>query len=341
MQSDNCGFPYPRVDERFCTSCEQCVEVCPVLTGIGEGIDDIQKLKVYAAFSKDEHIRERSSSGGLFSELALPILQQGGLVVGARFSDPYTVEHSIIDCINDLEQLRKSKYVQSEIGIVFRIIKEYLIAGRTVLFSGTPCQAAGLHCYLGESYDNLIIIDLICHSINSPKAYVYWIKDVEIEFGKRVVQVEFRHKINGWRKSGWRTKIFFEDGDSTVISKTEGTFAGGFMERLFARPSCSECKFKGKNRVSDITIADFWGIPPELNDDKGMSQVIINSSKGARLFDLIQSRIVCYERSYAEVLEKNSKYAQSVTTNPNSEVFLCSLGKETFSQLMKKYFPFP
>ena len=342
MKPDEQGFCYPQIDVTQCVSCELCSAVCPVLTGVRNGIPQIQNLDVYAAYSKDESVRESSSSGGVFSELAFPVLRQGGLVAGAGFSNAYEVEHQIVDCEEDLARLRKAKYVQSKIGLLFREIKKQLLDGRSVLFSGTPCQVAGLHNYLGKEYKNLILIDLICHSINSPKAYVYWLKGVEEEYNKNAVQVEFRHKIDGWRKSGWRTKVRFEDGSYTIISKTEGTFMGGFLKgNLFTRPSCGDCKFKGANRVSDLTIADFWGIPSEINDDKGMSQTIVNTPKGRALFESIQSRIVWYKRNYREVLENNPMYMQSAVINSNSETFLCNLGKESFSQLMNKYFVLP
>lgn len=334
MRPDHQGFFYPAIDTIYCSSCESCTSVCPILTGVS-GIAEIQNLKVYAAFSKDDQIREQSSSGGLFSELALAVLKNGGLVVGAGFSDVYTVKHTIIDREEDLGQLRKSKYVQSEIGLLFRKIKKHLVCGKIVMFSGTPCQTAGLQHYLDEDYSNLIMIDIICHSINSPKAYVCWLKEIEFEQQKRAIRVEFRHKIDGWRKSSWRTRVDFEDGSSTVVNKTEGTFMGGFLKgHLFTRPSCSDCRFKGNNRVSDITIADFWGIPPEFNDDKGVSQVIINSKKGDDLFRLVEPRIFFCERSYTDVLLKNPMYAKSTTINANSEIFFYKLEEKPFSQAM-------
>lgn len=338
LEADGCGFHYPKVKMEQCISCGQCEQVCPALNKLGNGIPDIHELEVYAAFSKNDNVRYASASGGIFSELSLPVLECKGLVAGVGFLDPYTPAHCLINSSEELPKLRKSKYVQSEIGLLFREVAHHLTSGKQVLFSGTPCQTAGLYNYLGKNYENLILVDIICHGVNSPKAYTAWLKEVEAAHGGQVLHVEFRHKIDGWRKSVWRTKIGFDDGSSIVVHKTEGTFMGGFLKgELYLRPSCGVCKFKGRNRVSDITIGDFWGAPADLNDDRGLSLIVINSAKGARLFDEIKPRITFYKRSYKDVLENNPMYQNSAAINLNSHLFLSSLGERSFSELMGQY----
>lgn len=339
MDEDEQGFKYPLVNKDECIECSLCENVCPMHHIKTETSMDHD---VYAAWSKNDDIRFTSTSGRAFSELAYSFLDTGGLVVGAAYREDNTVEHVLISDRNGVEKIRQSKYVQSNINLIYDEIKKSLQRNTSVLFCGAPCQVAGLKGFLGKDYDNLVTVDFICRGMNSPKAYYYWLKELEDEYKSKVTKVWFKYKVNGWKRSPRCTHIDFENGETCVADGENNYFMQGYLNgNLYLRPSCSKCLFKGDNRYSDITLADFWKVSGELDDDKGTSLVMINTSKGWELFSRASKNMVVYKRSFSEINEGNVCFNNSAELNPKSTDFLAELGSRPFSQLVKQYTKVP
>lgn len=335
LEEDECGFEYPHVFRAACVNCGLCENVCPLMKDEEQFPNEI--LSVYAGWNKDEEVRMASTSGGIFSALANCILEEGGCVAGAEYFSPDRIRHTIISQKCDVSRLRQSKYAQSQTGWIYQDVKQALKRGK-VLFCGTPCQVSGLLSYLGGKTENLYTMDFICRGVNSPRAYREWLKEIEKEYGKKVEKVWFKYKEDGWKKSPKCTRIEFGNGDYIVLKGEENAFMTGYLgPNLFIRPSCGDCIFKGIKRVSDITVGDFWGIEKELDDDRGTSLLLVNSSRGEELIQSISDRVCLTEKSVEEITEGNVCFSGSVKINKNSEKFLASLGTCSFCTLVKKY----
>lgn len=337
MRRDASGFLYPVINTDNCIRCELCTKVCPIVEPLKE-TERINKTEVYAGWTNDTEVRYNSTSGGVFSELAKIVISQKGMVSGAVYNQDCEVEHALVSDEEGLCRVRQSKYVQSEIKAHYQEIKELLAQKKQVLFCGTPCQVAGLKKYLGKQYDNLVTVDFICRGVNSPKAYRCWLDELEGKYNSKAVKVWFKYKINGWKKSPQCTRIDFANGESCVQNSVKNTYMRGYLgPNLYIRPSCGDCRFKGGYQVSDITLADFWGISKHLDDDKGTSLILIHTEKGKRLFGQCRQKIFCEHREMNEITRGNVCFEQSVTINPRSEEFLQELDHEPFSVLIEKY----
>ena len=336
MMEDEMGFQYPVVNHEKCIECKICEKRCPVLNE--ERPKHHEKPTVYAARTKNSNLRYCSTSGGIFSELAACVIEQGGVVCGAKYDENNLVEHFLIENVQDIEKIRQSKYMQSRIGDIYQNIKKQLQSKRLVAFCGTPCQVAGLYQYLGKEYENLMTFDFICRGVNSPKAFQHWLKEIEEENRSKVTRVWFKYKQNGWKASPRCTRVDFSNGQFKVYSGSDNTFMCGYLgPNLYIRPSCGDCSFKGTPRLGDITLADFWGLDSVLEDDGGTSMVMINSFKGEDLFLKLKERIEYEEHDFSEIGAGNVCADGSVTINPKSELFLKSLGSAPFSKLVEKY----
>lgn len=334
MKRDSKGFLYPHIVDE-CAECGKCKMVCNKRTK--ENKKSSNPI-VYAAWSKNEKIRFLSTSGGLFSELALSVIDMGGIVSGAQYTEKCLVEHGFASDPSGLNNLRQSKYVQSNTKDTYMRIKQYLKNNKLVLFCGTPCQVAALQAFLGQTERiNLYTIDFICMGVNSPKAYMAWISELEREQGKKIQKVWFKYKENGWKKSPFVTRVCFIDGTWKKISDEENMFMQGFLKnKVLMRPSCGRCQFKGISRQSDITLGDFWGIDQLLDDDRGTSMVMLNSEKGEKLFRLITPRIVFHKRTVEEVVRGNEHLYKSVKISKDEEQFFNDLDNLSFSTALEK-----
>jgi coenzyme F420-reducing hydrogenase beta subunit len=324
------GFEYPYIDEEICIKCGKCNIACPIINKLEEK----QYLqKVYAAKNKNTDIRMQSSSGGIFTLVAEWVLENNGVVFGAKFNDKLEVVHDYIENKEQIELLRGSKYLQSKIGLSYSKVKEFLENGRKVLFTGTPCQIEGLLSFLNKKYDNLYTQDIVCHGVPSP---LVWKK--YLEYKKFPKQINFRNKEQtGW--TNYQVQYKYESNKELVDHKKD-SYMKLFLKNLDLRESCYSCSFKKIIRNSDITIADFWGINAvnaEFNDEKGISAIIINSEKGLEIFNKINSKIEFIEEDIKNIIKYNSCICNSAAYNEKRKEFFEELKENDFEYIMKKY----
>ena len=348
MQADGEGFLYPIVDTALCIDCGLCEKVCPVINQS----EPRKPQKVYAAYNKNEEIRLQSSSGGIFTLLAEETIKKGGVVFGVKFNEDWMPEIDYTETIEGITPFRGSKYVQAIVGNAYKQAEEFLKQGREVLFSGTPCQIAGLKKYLRREYENLLAVDIICHGVPSPKVWNMYLEETcskllkTMSDGKNTVgfangetskscieAISFRSKITGWKKYSCLLKLNFSNYDgknSGVFAETldKNAFMRTFLSDTILRPSCYACPAKQGKGHSDITIADFWGIDtidPAFDDDKGCGLILVNTTKGANVYKCLN--LVSKEKTFEEGVKHNSAYYRSSLPHPNREKFFKNLDK--------------
>lgn len=328
MKTDEYGFSYPEfVFPDNCIKCGLCENVCPIINApkISDNLPD-----VYAAYSLDEENRINSSSGGIFSEIAKKVISKNGVVYGAAYNDNFEVYHCFIDNINDLQKLRGAKYSESNLGNCYIDIKNKLKSGQLVLFSGTPCQIAGLKSFLTTDYDNLICIDFVCHGIPSPMAWQKYIeyRATKDSDGDYPININLRSKITGWSKYKYCNLFEYQNGQNYCELSTQSLYMKLFVGDYISRTSCDNCKFKGYKRISDITLGDFWGIwdiAPEMDDNKGISVLLIHSNKGKILWTELSSYIKYKSVSIKQASQHNPSMLISSRSNINRNILLNSI----------------
>ncbi|MFR9524446.1 MAG: Coenzyme F420 hydrogenase/dehydrogenase, beta subunit C-terminal domain [Rikenellaceae bacterium] len=319
MEEDHEGFLYPTVDSTRCIECGLCLKVCPVINKATAR----KPLEVLAAKNRDESVRSQSSSGGLFSILASKVIDKDGIVFGARFNSEWEVEHSSAQTMSEAAAFRGSKYVQSRVGDTFRQAKELLDAGHHVLYSGTPCQIAGLRGYLGRDYENLLAVDFICHGTPSPKVwrqYLDHIASTKLQGDRsKITAISFRDKSKSWKR--FRLTILAENSTPILSQAVDSNpYEQGFLKGIYLRPSCHECPSRELKSGSDITLADYWGIEKvaaRFDDNRGTSLVMVNTQKGALLLsELKLLDIEAVETTYSQAVASNKG---AITSKPASK----------------------
>lgn len=337
MTYDEDGFLQPNIDTSICIECGKCKAVCPVL----KDYNGNPKGKAFACINNNDNIRIQSSSGGVFTLIAEYVLDNGGVVFGAAFDDELNVKHIEVSTKKELNLLRGSKYLQSEIGDSFIRVKEYLENGKLVLFTGTPCQISGLKAYLNKAYDNLIMQDLICHGVPSPKVWQIYLR---YQSKKHKSQVDresipvFRKKDEGWQR--FSVSLSFINGAEYCSTFDRDLFMNAFLSNICLRLSCYNCHSKSLNRESDITLADFWGVDnviPELFDDIGTSLVLVNSKKGMKIFEYISQYMKCRETDIDVAVSYNLAAKKSSDMPKNRNKFMKYLNSNNFAKLTNKY----
>lgn len=334
MIYDNEGFLYPKVTMELCVNCGLCSKVCPInkkRKTHNQGI-------AYLCMNKDINVRLTSSSGGIFSLLAECVISEGGRVFGAAYNEEFDINHIEISKAEDIYMLRGSKYTQSNIGDTYSRVKKYLNNGETVLFSGTPCQIAGLKSFLGKNYENLILQDIICHGVPSPGIWRKYVKYREENSGSKTMKISQRDKTSGWEQYSMNFK--FKNGTEYRKTFSEDIFMRGFLSDLYCRPSCYNCYFKSIARESDITLADFWGIKkvcPEYFDNKGVSLVFVNSIKGEKIFNRIHDKLILKTIDINEAVKYNSSAYKSCTMPHSRKKIMKKMQHKKFFNYVEKY----
>lgn len=340
FETDIEGFWYPVVNIEKCTNCGLCEKTCPNINIIDLKKNDLEQSICYAAEHKNLEVVFDSTSGGLFSALADNMYRDNGYVGGAIFNPDFSVCQYVSNEKGDLSKLRSSKYLQSNLEGFFIEVKKLLNAGEKVLVCGAPCQMAGMRAFLRKDYENLIIVDYICRGINSPKVWRKYLDSFQERYGSKVVYCKAKSKEYGWRNL--TQKVILENGKEYYETKNVSNFTKGYLRTgVYCRPSCYSCDFKGYPRISDITLADFWGVEKinkTLEKNLGTSLVMINSKKGEAYFEKVKSRINYVQVPFDSI--EGGNRSLNLSLNPpkvNREKFFEDLETMTFLQLADKY----
>ncbi len=328
MEEDEYGALMPHIDEKKCINCNICRKVCPE----NNEIDLKEPLKVYAGWSLDENVRKKSSSGGIAWEMYHYIIKHGGIAVGTKFDNEMNLSHQIATNLEELEGFRGSKYMQSSIGTIFTQLKPYVEQNRKVIFIGTPCQVNGLKNFLkNKNIENIITVDLICHGVPPAKYLKEYLKYLKLN--NKIDNVTFRGE-NNWHLTGYKKgKVIYKKHNK------EDFFYKSFLNGLFYRENCYQCRYARKERVGDITIGDFWGlgedIPFNYPTEDGTSVILVNTEKGKKFIEEIEDKIFLVERNLEEALKGNKQLNYPSSKNKNTLKFKEIYKTQGFEEAMK------
>jgi len=329
MSSDEEGFLYPKVDTSVCIDCGLCEKVCPVLH---QGLARVP-LKVYAARNRNERILQESSSGGVFTLLAEKVILQGGVVFGVKFDEAWNAVHAWTDTVEGLKAFRGAKYVQSRVGNAYKEAELFLKQGREVLFSGTPCQIAGLKRFLRKDYERLLTVDIVCHGVPSPLVWQSYLASLPVG-EERITSISMRDKKKGWKR--YRMEIQAGNRFLYAGKAVDNIYSQGYLADFFLRPSCHACPARKGKSGSDLTIGDFWGIHdyyPSFDDDKGTGIVLVHTQKGMNHYgDLDVYQI---GTTYEQGLKDNPCIERSVPLTGFRKVFWESFPKDGIETIAK------
>ena len=308
MKEDKEGFIFPYVDEEKCINCGLCKKKCPQINYKLEKRDS----KVYAVKTKEKSISQNSTSAGIAYILGKYIIQNNGCVFGCTYNDVLEPIQIMVENEKDLEKLRGSKYVFSNTMHTYTQVKDVLEQQKKVLYVGTPCQIAGLKSFLGRDYEELLLVDIVCHGVPSAKIFKKYIDFLEKKYEKKVVNYEFRNKDKA-RWGEFIAKVIFEDGTEKYIKADEDNYYSNFLKGTIYRECCYQCKYANTNRVGDITIGDFWGIE-QVNEKfysrDGVSLVLINSEKGKNFLKNLKESVIVSEQTIEQAVKRNGNLSK-------------------------------
>lgn len=332
MQPDEEGFLYPSIEISKCIECNLCKKVCSFQNGYDVS-NSLEKSIIYAVKNKDLDTRMRSRSGGVFVAIANNVIENNGIIYGVGYEQKFVVCHKKIQDKHKIKEFQGSKYVQSDLKRIYYDVKMELLKNRYVLFSGTPCQVAGLFSFLGSKIntDKLVTIDLVCHGVPSPLMWKEYIDFCEKKYKGEVTKVDFRDKEYGWN-------THFETVVVNNKKYKNNLYTNLFYLHSMLRPACHNCRYTNFERISDITIADFWGIDkcmPEFNDNKGVSLVLINTNKGNKLFQKIQGELHYKVSRKEDCLQPQLQYPSKPFHNRTQ--FWADYHSKGFEYILKKY----
>lgn len=350
LDRDSKGFLRPTVNAESCVSCGLCREVCPSLNVPNSR----PVVGSFAAFHKDKLILRNSSSGGIFHSLAAMVLDNGGVVFGAAFDQEWNVRHAYVESKEDLHRLMGSKYVQSQIDDSYRKAKGFLVSGREVLFTGTPCQIAGLKAYLRREYDNLTTLDFICHGVPSPNVWQRYLseksKEASCVLGSeaRIRSVSFRDKSDSWKRYSLSLSFVNPEtrtGDKVFrisASHRKDPYMRAFLNDFILRPSCNSCRFKNHNSNSDITVGDFWrcrNTYPKFYNPMGVSLAVCYTSKGLNCMN--STDLSFMPLPIEKIVKSNQSIIRSSEESPQSALFWKRYGEgQSLKTIMDEVSPY-
>lgn len=336
MKEDSEGFRYPSVNNDLCIKCGLCIKVCPQL----QKNDSDQKPLSFIIQQRDSDILRHSTSGGFFSAISKYAIEKNGVVFGAAFNEEMELCHQYSETLDGCKKFRGSKYVQSIIGNSYKTAKDFLEKGRIVVFSGTPCQIAGLYSYLrNKEYQNLITVDLVCHGVPSPLLLKKYFSYHSTRSNSKIINYLSRDKYYGYNYS--TATIQFEDPNIQYHKGMEADIMLRlYFKNICSRPSCYSCHFKTLHRVSDFTIFDCWGAPStsKLFNKKGATNVFIHTEKGIDVFKAIKNSFIYISSNLEKTIKSDGDMIlSSVPMNPQREVFFEDLNSLDFEKIILKY----
>lgn len=341
MEPDEEGFLYPSVDKNFCMECGLCDKVCPVQQKCESKLKSVES---YVLRTKADDVLMNSTSGGFVTPLAEYILEHNGIVCAAAYDKDFTVKHIIIESLEKkkLENIRGSKYVQSDLNDCFKRIKNCLKQSRLVCFIGTTCQVNGLKSFLRKDYEELITVDLVCHGVPSPKLWRKYLDYQKNKYNSEIRNIVFRNKTYGYH--GGTMKICFSDGRIYFGSARVDYMLKSFFKEIASRPSCYSCTFKTVNRCSDYTIYDCWHAAQLVenlqDDDKGWTNVIIQSEKGQKLLMQIKNQYEMYLTDTEKAVKLDGiMVKESATPHPKRNVFYEEMDNKTLPEQICEFIP--
>lgn len=332
------GFPFPFINEQKCVQCKKCENVCPMINKAENEEYDEYDPVVWAAWNASDEKLLDSTSGGIFVELAERFIRDGGWVCGCAFSDDYkSCYHTLINKMEDIRKLTHSKYFQSNTSGIYNSISELLKKGEKVLFCGTPCQTAALHKFIKSQWrEGLTLADLFCKGVPSPVIHAKFLSMLEEKEHSKIIYFRSKSKAKGWGK--FFTEVRFSNGKVRFIrSPLDNLFV---TQELDVRESCAHCEYKGLDRVSDISIGDYWGVTGIDNSivKKGMSAILVSTDKGARLVESLGDSIKKEKRSVFDVSnKKNPGFSKKIELNPRYDHFFEDVEKLPLEKVIKKY----
>lgn len=331
MITDNMGFKCPMIDEKKCINCGLCQKTCPILnTSSNASLN-----QCYVGYNKNDDEKNKASSGAIFSLIAERVIDEGGVVIGAAFDEDMCLKHIMVDNKDDLEKLKRSKYLQSDLNNIIQQIKES-IQSRKVLFVGTPCQVAGVKAVIKNS-KNLICIDLFCHGVPAPKLFEKYTKEIEDKYNDKITDYNFRDKATGW--DSYSNTVIMKNNKYSQL-QSENDYMRLFLSDVALRESCFSCNFKLGNKYSDITLGDFWGVKniyPDMYNKKGVSAIIINTNSGNCIFNEIKDKLEYKTCNLNDILKGNPLLERSCALPAKREQFLNDFDYLTVNSLRKKY----
>lgn len=340
MKADEEGFMYPIISKKLCITCGKCEHVCPVINSLKiEGIP----LAGYVVRNKDHKILYSSASGGFFSAIAEYVLNRGGIVYGAAFDKNFKVCHMAAESTLEVQKFRSSKYVQSDLGDIFTAVEKNLKNSRLICFSGTPCQIEGLKRFLNKEYDNLITVDLVCHGVPSPDLWEQYLEWQTRKKGSKVVFCNFRNKTYGYHNG--TLEIVFENGRHYYGSSRNDMMIKSFFSEIASRPSCYNCAFKKIKHSSDFTVFDCWHaaditLGVKKDDDKGYTNLLVNSNRGRWIFEYLKKDFEIYEADIEKMIKYDGVMVQnSSIPHKDRDVFYLSLNQNGIEKTVQTYIP--
>lgn len=348
MQMDENGFVYPVIDEARCVNCNMCVKVCPLNNEC-----NLNKPKnAFAAVAENNELLSKSSSGGVFATLAEAILSDDGVVYGCSMEceDFYMhPKHIRVNDVNSLYKLQGSKYVQSDCTRIYPFVKKDVTDGKTVLFSGTPCQVQAVKNYVGnENIGNLITVDIVCHGVPSSDFFNSYLKNEERKLNSKIVDFKFRDKSNGWGLNGTYQYVDAKKcKHDKKFKERQSSYYSLFKNAAVYRESCYSCKFAKGKRTGDLTIGDYWGIEkahPEyvseqngIDINKGISCVLVNTDNGKNILHEFGEKLVLRQSTVENVVKWNDQLQHPSPKDENREIVL-KLYREYGYNAVDKYF---